>query len=767
MRSKNNVARMHSSHWGVFSAVWQDDRLVVTPHPRDPDPNDIIQNFPSALRHKARIDRPHIRRGWLERGPGKDVSRGKDGYVPVEWDEAVSLVATELNRIKSLHGPEAVFGGSYGWSSAGRFHHAQSQVHRFLNTCLGGYVRSVNSYSSGAASVILPHVLGNFEEATRKNVSWDEIVEHTEVVLAFGGMAAKNSRVAAGGISQHIERKAMAQARARGTEFILVSPHRADLPDQTQADWLPIIPGTDVAFMLGLAHTLVLNDLHDREFLASHCVGWEQFEDYLMGRADGQPKTAAWAEVICGLSKDEIERTARRIAKRRLLIVAAHAIQRARYGEQPVWMAAVLAAMLGQMGLPGGGYNYALGAVASYGKRYNSVPLAALPQGKNSVKPFIPVARISDMLLSPGQEFPYNGQTLRYPDIRLVYWAGGNPFHHHQDLRRLSRAFAGVDTFIVHEIGWTATAKHADIVLPCTMTIERNDLGGAPTDQLLVAMHQLAEPFGLAKDDYEIFSLIAERMGKEEQFTEGRSSEEWLRHLYGITRDGLIAKGLDAPSFDEFWEKGELELPYAPTNGGTMRKFRNDPKLHPLSTPSGKIEIFSENIASFGYDDCRAHPSWLGPAEIVTDDAPLFLLASQPQTRLHSQLDFGGYSESRKKRGREVVSIHPVDAKPRDLVDGDIALLSNAYGACLASVNVSEDLRPGVVQLPTGAWYDPQDPSDERPLCVHGNPNVLTRDIGTSSLAQGSCGQLSVVQVEKFTGNLPPIRAFDPPNDPA
>lgn len=198
-----------------------------------------------------------------------------------------------------------------------------------------------------------------------------------------------------------------------------------------------------------------------------------------------------------------------------------------------------------------------------------------------------------------------------------------------------------------------------------------------------------------------------------------------------------------------------------------MRKFRNDPKLHPLSTPSGKIEIFSENIASFGYDDCKGHPSWLGPAEIVTDDAPLFLLASQPQTRLHSQLDFGGYSESRKKRGREVVSIHPVDAKPRDLVDGDIALLSNAHGACLASVNISEDLRPGVVQLPTGAWYDPQDPSDERPLCVHGNPNVLTRDIGTSSLAQGSCGQLSVVQVEKFTGNLPPIRAFDPPNDPA
>ena len=87
----------------------------------------------------------------------------------------------------------------------------------------------------------------------------------------------------------------------------------------------------------------------------------------------------------------------------------------------------------------------------------------------------------------------------------------------------------------------------------------------------------------------------------------------------------------------------------------------------------------------------------------------------------------------------------------------------NDRGACLATASVSEDVRPGVVQLPTGAWYDPEDPEEAKALCVHGNPNVLTRDVGTSRLAQGCTGQLTSVEVEPFTGNLPPIRAFDPP----
>src|SRR5689334_1021287 len=198
--------RPHTSHWGVFSARWSNGQLEVRPHPDDPDPNRIIENFPGALRHRARVGQPMVRRGWLERGPGPDERRGRDEFVPLPWDKALDLLGAELSRVRDTHGPGAVYGGSYGWASAGRFHHAQSQIHRFLNIALGGYVRSVNSYSAGASAVILPHVMGNFEGISRNNVTWEQIAEHSDLVLAFGGMAVKNADVASGGISRHIER---------------------------------------------------------------------------------------------------------------------------------------------------------------------------------------------------------------------------------------------------------------------------------------------------------------------------------------------------------------------------------------------------------------------------------------------------------------------------------------------------------------------------------------------------------------------------------
>ncbi len=741
----------------------KDGRLEVRPHPGDPDPNRLIENFPDALRHHARIARPMVRRGWLDHGPGPDERRGRDDFVELSWNEAIDVLGGELARVRDSFGPAGVFGGSYGWSSAGRFHHAQSQIHRFLNTALGGYVRSVNTYSEGAAAVVVPHVLGDYTDLTKRNVTWEQIEQDTEIVVAFGGMALKNSRVAGGGVSRHVERGAMARAAQRGCEFVLVSPLRVDLPDEARAEWISCIPGTDTALMLALVHTLVAEGLHDRAFLDRYTVGWARFEQYLLGRTDGQPKNADWAMSITGVSAGVIRALAHRLHGRRALIVVSHSLQRAEHGEQPIWMGAVLAAALGQIGLPGGGYAYSLGAIAYYGRRQNAVPIPTLPQGDNGIRDFIPVARIADMLLNPGGRYRYNGETRTYPHIKLVYWAGGNPFHHHQDLNRLRRAFARLDTLVVHELAWTATARHADIVLPATMTLERMDIGACANDPLLVPMHPVAAPFGEARDDYAIFADLAKRLDANEAFTEGRNVRQWLEHLYEPTRLGLIQQGLSAPSFDEFWQGNGFDLPQEPDDGGLLRAFRNDPDAAPLSTPSGRIEIFSETIDSYKEVDCPGHPAWLNPSDAPNATTPLRLIANQPSTRLHSQLDFGGHSAEEKHRGREIAHMHPSDAKARGISDGDIIRLFNSRGACLAAVRLTDGIRPGVVQLPTGAWYDPDDPEDDLPLCVHGNPNVLTRDVGTSALAQGCTGQLTTVQVERFNGNLPPIKAYDPP----
>ncbi len=750
----------HSSHWGAFSARMGTAGLELRPHPADPDPSALLHNMPAALNHRARVAQPMVRRGWLERGPGPDARRGRDAFVALPWDRALDLLGAELARVRDSHGPGAVFGGSYGWSSAGRFHHAQSQVHRFLNMALGGYVRSVNSYSAGASGVILPRIVGTMEDVARRNVTWEAVAEHSEILLAFGGMALKNSAVASGGISRHVERGAMDQAARRGCQFICIGPLRDDLPEEARAEWWPIRPNTDTALMLALAHTLLAENLHDEAFLASHTAGWPVLRDYLLA---APAKTAEWAAGITGIDAARIRDLARRLAGRRSLITVAHSLQRAEFGEQPVWMGLALAAMLGQIGLPGGGYHYALGALGHTGRRSVAVPIAALPQGSNAVRAFIPVARIADMLLHPGEGYDYDGRRYAYPDIRMVYWAGGNPFHHHQDLNRLRRAFARVDTLVVHESAWTATARHADIVLPATLTMEREDIGGAPTDPVLIPMRRLAEPFGQARDDFAIFAALAARLGREHAFTEGRDVQGWLRHLYEPTRAALAERGLPAPDFEDFWNGPGLDLPFAPDDGGILRRFRDDPAGQALHTPSGRIELASEVIAGFGYADCPGHPAWIAPQDVPHAAAPLHLVANQPATRLHSQLDFGATSQAAKRRGREAMRIHPEDAAARGIADGDVVRLFNARGACLATATVSDDVMPGVVHLPTGAWYDPEDAAEDAPLCVHGNPNVLTRDVGTSSLAQGCTGQLTTVEVERFIGNLPPVRAFDPP----
>lgn len=753
----------HSSHWGAFHAAWSGADVELRPHPIDPDPNPILDNFRTAVRHRARVTSPAVRRGWLERGPSPDPMRGRDEFVEMSWDEVLDRLAAELERVKREHGAGAVFGGSYGWSSAGRFHHAQSQVHRFLNKAISGYVRSVNSYSSGAASVILPHVLGHMESITRRNVTWEQVVEHTEVVLAFGGMALKNSRVASGGVSRHVERSAMLQAAKRGCRFFCISPIRSDLPSEARAEWVPVQPFTDTAMMLALVHTLVVAGLHDASFLERYCDGWSEFEGYLMGRVDGVPKSARWAAPICGLEETFLRDLALSLRGKRVLVAVSHSLQRAEHGEQPVWMGVVLAAVLGQLGLPGGGYNYALGSMAHYGKRNNAISAASLPQGINGVRDFIPVARIADMLLHPGDEYDYNGERRTYPHIRLAYWAGGNPFHHHQHLGRLSQALTRLDTFVVHEIAWTATARHADIVLPCTMTLEREDIGVTQTDPLLVAMHRIVEPHGQARDDYDIFCALADRLGTLGNFSEGCSARQWLQRLYEPMRRALEASGLEAPTFEEFWERGELTLPSAEDDGGILRAFRTSPADHPLQTPSGRVQITSPTITGFGYADCPGHAAWIPPTEVPSDTYPLIMVANQPATRLHSQLDYGAHSQAEKRSGREVCRIHPRTAAERGIADGDIVRLFNARGACLAAARLSEDQLANVVQLPTGAWYDPVAGEAGTPLCVHGNPNTLTRDIGTSSLGQGCAGQLTVVQIERYDGPLPPIRTYDPP----
>ncbi|MEA5455223.1 molybdopterin-dependent oxidoreductase [Sinomonas sp. JGH33] len=754
----------HLTHWGAVEVETDGKALTsLRPWSGDPDPRDIIRNLESAQHHPARVLRPAVRRGWLESGASSRASRGDEPFVEVSWDHAIDVVSKELNRVYSEHGPSAIYGGSYGWASAGRFHHAQSQIHRFLNK-LGGYVAGLGDYSYGASGVLLPHIIASAGEIMGGATSWDVVSEETELFVAFGGLSEKNSGIAPGGIGRHVARSAIEQAVARGCRFVDISPIADDTYAEAKAEWIAPRPGSDAALMLSLAFVLDSEGLADQDFLARYCVGMDRFLPYLKGDTDGVPKDPTWAERLTSIPASRISRLAREMASSRTMINLSWSMQRQQHGEQPIWLGVVLAAMLGQIGLPGGGFQHGYGSAADIGLPLRVASPPSLPQGPERVAAAIPVARISDMLLSPGTEIDFDGRKIVMPKIELIYWAGGNPFHHHQHLARLRNAFKKPATVIVHEQFWTSTARHADIVLPATMSFERDDFGAGRNDPTFFPMHALTEPAGEARDDYVIFAAIAEQLGVGEAFTGGRDAMGWLRHLYDGWQAKLNDDGVTVVDFDTFWASESIQIPVINQDQILFSEFRRTPDAHPLRTASGKIEIFSQTIASFGYDDCPGHPTWIEPDEWLgnTTTFPLQLIANQPKTRLHSQLDIGKTSQASKVGGREPLRMHPHDAAVRGLKDGDIVRVWNRRGSCLAGLVLSTALRQGVVQLSSGAWYDP-DPDDPS-FCRHGNPNVLTADKPSSSLSQATTATHTLVEVEKWHGPTPGLAVNRPPS---
>jgi len=759
----SNRERLTSTHWGAGAVEVKDGRVVaVRPFSRDPQPSPILDGMADALYAPTRVAKPSVRKGWLEK---RDKNRGNDVFVEVEWDEALDLVAGELTRVREKHGAQGIFGGSYGWSSAGGFHHARTQLRRFLFTS-GGCVDQVTNYSYAAGMILLPHIIGTNAPIGGPMTTWRNIAKHSKMMVMFGGANIRNMQVYSGGCGAHDSENWLKKARDAGVKFVSITPIRDDSPEYLGAEWLAPRPNSDTALMLGLAHTLVAEGLHDQAFLASHCVGFDRFRPYLMGESDGTPKNAAWAAGICGIDAGVIADLARRMAKSRTMLAASWSLQRADHGEQPYWMLAVLAAMLGQIGLPGGGFGYGYGSIGGPGVPGPETGAPRFPTGRNPLNFAIPVARIADMLLAPGASIDFDGAKLTYPDVKLVYWAGGNPFHHHQDLNRLVEAFRKPDSIVVHEIAWTATARHADIVLPATTSLERNDIGASSRDRFIIAMQKHIEPVGEARDDFAIFRDLARRIGSEAAFTEGRSEMDWLEHMYEEHRAGLAKRDMAIPPFESFWDDGYVELPVPDEDFVLFDAFRRDPAAHPLHTRSGKIEIFCADIAGFGYDDCPGHPTWLEPYEwLASADAkhPLHMITNQPKSRLHSQLDPVGVSAASKIAGREPVRLNPADAAARGIETGDIVEIFNDRGRCLAGAEVSDRLRPGVIQISTGAWYDPADPAMPGSLDVHGNPNVLTADRGTSRLGQGPSPLSALVELRKYAGAAPDVTVHDAP----
>jgi len=779
------VWKITGSHWGAFRARIYGGKVAdVRPFELDKHPTDMLNGIEGIIYSPSRVRYPMVRYDWYKNRHNSDTSkRGDNRFIRVTWDEALDLFHEELERVQTTYGPWALHAGQTGWRQTGQLHSCGNHMQRAV-AMHGNFVKKVGDYSTGAGQTILPYVLGS-TEVYAQGTSWTEILGNSKLIVLWANDPVKNLQVGWNCETHesyqylHELKKKIASGDIR---VVSIDPVRSKTQKFLGCEQLVINPQTDVAMMLAIAHTLYTEKRYDAKFLDTYCLGFERFVPYLMGETEDKvEKTPEWAAEISGVDANTIREMARAMAANRTQLLFGWCIQRQQHGEQPYWMGAVLAAMLGQIGLPGGGISYAhhyssIGVPSSGAAGAGAFP-RNLDKGQKPIhdnddfKQFsstIPVARWVDAILEPGKKIQYNGGEVTLPDIKMMVISGCNPWHHHQDRNRMKRAFRSLETVVTVDFNWTASCRFSDIVLPACTQFERNDIDlyGSYSARGLLAMQKLVDPLFQSRTDFHIFTELCRRFGKHKVYSRGKGEMEWLQELYDGCRSANKGK-FAMPDFNQFWKQGYVDFG-AGTPWVRHAAFRDSPEIKALGTPSGFIEIFSRKIARYGYDDCKGHPMWLEKSERShggpgSDTHPLWLQSCHPDQRLHSQMcESESYRSSYSVQGREPVYINPQDAAQRGIADGDLVRVFNGRGQLLAGARVSEDYAPGVVRIYEGAWYGPVDETIGA-LDTYGDPNTLTQDIGSSKLAQATSANTCLVEIEKYQGEAPAVQAFGGP----
>ncbi|WP_281947824.1 trimethylamine-N-oxide reductase TorA [Vibrio parahaemolyticus] len=776
--------KVTGSHWGAFRAhIYAGKVQEIKPLELDKNPTEMLNGIKGIIYSPSRVRYPMVRLDWLKKHKYSADTRGNNRFIRVTWDEALDLFYRELERVQKEYGPWALHAGQTGWNQTGSFNNCTAHMQRAVGMH-GNFITKVGDYSTGAGQTIMPYVLGS-TEVYAQGTSWSEILENSDNIILWANDPVKNLQVG-WNCETHESFKYLAELKekvAKGEINVLsVDPVKNKTQRYLENDHLYINPMTDVAFMLAVAHVLYNENLYDKKFIDTYCLGFEEFIQYVQGKTkDKVEKTPEWAAAICGVKADKIREFARMLVSGRAQILMGWCIQRQEHGEQPYWAAAVVAAMVGQIGLPGGGI--------SYGHHYSSIGVPStgfagpggfprnLDQGMkpkwdnndfNGYSRTIPVARWIDCLLEPGKEINYNGGKVKLPDFKMMVISGCNPWHHHQDRNRMKKAFRKLQTVVTIEFAWTATCRFSDIVLPACTQWERNDIDvyGSYSNKGLIAMHRLVDPLFQSKPDFQIMSELTQRFGRREEYTRGMSEMEWIESLYNDCKKANEGK-FEMPEFNEFWEKSVLDFgegkPWV-----RHADFRKDPELNPLGTPSGFIEITSRKIGRYGYEHCQEHPMWFEKSERShggpgSDKYPFWLQSCHPDKRLHSQMcESEEFRATYAVQGREPVYINPIDAKAKGIKDGDLVRVFNGRGQLLAGAVLTDSYPRGVIRIEEGAWYGPLN-EKEGAICTYGDPNTLTQDIGSSELAQATSANTCIVDFEKFTGKVPPVTSFGGP----
>ena len=671
--------------------------------------------------------------------------RGEGKFVRISWDEALYLAAGELQRVKATYGSSALF-VPYGTGSYNQLN--GSQTARRLMNLFGGCLGIYNSYSWACINAATPTVYGTLQTGNQRQ-DW----LNSRYILMWGWNPAE---MRDGTNSDYF----IWLARENGARVVCIDP-RLSLSAASLADeWIPIRPGTDTAMMSAMANVMLTEGLYDAEFVRTHCLGFdssqmpegyegaESYADYLLGRFDGLPKTPEWAEKITTVPRQTIARIAREYATLKPgVLYQGYGMQRRAYGEQVVRAGCVLAAITGNVGIPGG-WASGLALQAPDGGPFWNV----FPVGENPVKASIPVFLWSEAVLR-GHEMVKQDGVIGVDrldkDIKLIYAVASNALiNQHANINRSAKILqdeSRVEFLVVQDQFLTATARFADLILPaCTQFETWGIEDGWKYGDEVILMPKLVEPPGECKSDYRICAELAERLGFSEEYTQGRDERAWVGWIIERYRETRFP---DIPSLDEL-EASNVGVYANPVTQPAIAfaDFRRDPQAHPLNTPSGKIEIFSQSLHELGRpEEIPAIPryiqEWESPFGSEARLYPLQAIGHHTLARVHStHANNDWLAEAFPQR----VFINPIDARARGIEDGELVEVFTGRGATVLPCRVTPRILPGVVDIPQGAWWAP----DENGVDRGGSVNVLTSERWTP-LAFGTAQHTFMVEVRK------------------
>jgi DmsA/YnfE family anaerobic dimethyl sulfoxide reductase A subunit len=615
--------------------------------------------------------------------------RGSGRFEPISWEEALDRVARELKGFKDQYGPQSVFwlghSGSFGLlHNTGR----TGPGGRFFSL-FGGCTTGWGNTSAEAAIFSSQMTFGS--PLTRN--SRDNLLSSKLIIL--WGWNPLVTRFGPDTIHY------LTEAKKKGTQFICVDPRLNPTGKFLEAQWIPVRPATDTALLLAMAQVMIAEDLFDHEFVERYTFGFESFEEYVMGGEDGIPKTPAWAEQRTGAPSATIFQLAREYARQKpAALCTGWAAGRTAYGEQFHRAANVLAAMTGNIGIPGGFVSGGTDSMAMGSLRGLPIPKSPTPR--------VHVCDLYDLFLQ--------GKSGGFPsDIKVLYITGCNFLNQWPNINKGKEALKCPDLIVIHDLFMTPTARFADLVLPVAHFLERQDLGlpwtGGPYN---IIMEKAVEPLPEVKSDLEIFSELASRLGISE-FNE-KTEEEWLQDLTA-----------SAPGFPEYARlKGEKVHHHTIRNPWVaFRQEIEDPFNHPFKTPSGKIEIYSQKIAEMKDPLIPPIPKyiapWEGPQDPLIKEYPFQLISPHSKGRVNSSLD----NISRLKSiADDELWLNTEDAAQLGLKQGDKVRVFNGRGKMVRKVKITDRIMNGVVSLDAGSWYNPDEQGIDQGGCV----NVLTVD---------------------------------------